>query len=73
MTRTNIDIDDRLVANVMRQYGVTTKREAVDMALRQVYVEPMTLDEALAMEGTGWGDGELELEDVRPGFRSWDD
>ena len=59
--RTNIDIDDRLIARVMRRYGLTTKRAAVDFALRRLDVEAMTRDEALAMRGTGWeGDlGEL--------------
>ncbi|SHG51766.1 antitoxin of type II TA system, VapB [Jatrophihabitans endophyticus] len=73
MTRTNIELDDRLVQNVMRRYGVKTKREAVDVALRRASIEPMTVEEMLAMQGTGWGDGELELEDVRPGYVPWDD
>lgn len=71
MTRTNIDIDDELVAGVMRQWGLKTKREAVDLALRRMYREPLSIDEALSLEGTGWGDG-LELEDVRPGYQPWD-
>ncbi len=58
MSRTNIDIDDELVAQVMRQYGLTTKKAAVDFALRQL-VNAMTLEEALAMQGTGW-DGDLD-------------
>jgi Arc/MetJ family transcription regulator len=72
MTRTNIDIDDELVENVMRRFGLKTKREAVDAALRRMYREPLPLDEALALRGTGWGDGELTLEDVRPGYVPWD-
>jgi Arc/MetJ family transcription regulator len=59
MSRTNIDIDDDLVGDVMRQYGLRTKREAVDFALRQVRIRPMRAEEALAMEGTGW-DGDLD-------------
>lgn len=62
MTRTNIDIDDRLVENVMRRFGVRTKREAVELALRMAYLEPMTVDEALAMEGVGWSG---DLDDMR--------
>lgn len=58
VTRTNIDIDDEVVARVQRQYGLRTKREAVDFALRRLLVMPMTAEEALAMEGTGW-DGDL--------------
>ena len=43
----------------MRQYGLRTKRDAVNLALRTLAVEPMTLEEALAMQGTGW-DGDLD-------------
>jgi Arc/MetJ family transcription regulator len=60
MGRTNIDIDEELVAGVMRRYGLRTKREAVDFALRRVIVVPMTSDEMLAMRGAGW-DGDLEV------------
>lgn len=59
MTRTNIDIDDRLVGRAMRLYRLNSKREAVDLALRRLVGEPMSRDEALAMRGTGWG-GDLE-------------
>ena len=59
MSRTNIDIDDELVATVMRRYGLRTKKEAVDLALRRLAVEPMTREEMLAMEGAGW-DGDLD-------------
>ena len=59
MSRTNIDIDDKLIAGVMRQYGLRTKKDAVNLALRKLYVEPMTLEQALAMRGTGW-DGDLD-------------
>ena len=59
MARTNIDIDDQACAAVMRQYGLRTKRDAVNLALRTLAVEPMTLEEALAMQGSGW-DGDLD-------------
>ena len=36
MTRTNIDIDDALVAEAMRKYGLTTKKQTVDLALRRL-------------------------------------
>ena len=45
MARTNIDIDDQACERVMRQYGLRTKREAVNLALRNLAVEPMSLDE----------------------------
>ena len=59
MARTNIDIDDQACASVMRRYGLRTKRDAVNLALRALAVEPMTLEEALGMQGSGW-DGDLD-------------
>ena len=51
MTRTNIDIDDDRLAVVMRRYGIRTKTEAVDLALRHLAGQPLTIEEALAMRG----------------------
>lgn len=67
LARTNIEIDDELIARVMERYGMRTKREAVDRALRSLDngVVPMTTEEVLAMEGTGWGEDGLELSDMR--------
>lgn len=59
MARTNIDLDEDLVALVMERYHLTTKREAVHFALKRVAGDTMTLEEALAMEGTGW-EGDLD-------------
>ncbi len=71
MTRTNIDIDDEACAEVMRRYGLSTKREAVNLALRSVAGRPMTLEEALAMQGTGW-DGDLEeMRRNSPQLEAW--
>lgn len=54
MVRATIDIDDVACAEVMRRYGLTTKEEAVNLALRKLAEEPMSLDEARAMRGSGW-------------------
>lgn len=51
MARTNIDLDEELVAIIMRRYAVHTKREAVDLALRHLAGVPMTIAEALDMRG----------------------
>lgn len=51
MARTNIDVDDEQVAIVMRRYQLHTKTEAVDLALRRLAGQPLTIDEALAMRG----------------------
>jgi Arc/MetJ family transcription regulator len=59
MSRTNIDLDDELVAEVMRRYRVTTKKDAVDLALRRLVGEPLTKEFLLSLEGIGW-DGDLD-------------
>jgi Arc/MetJ family transcription regulator len=50
-TRTNIEIEDRYVEAIMDRFGVRTKTEAVDLALRHLAGQPMTRAEALAMRG----------------------
>lgn len=49
--RTNIEIEDSFVQTIMDRYGVRTKREAVDLALRHLAGQPMTRERALAMRG----------------------
>lgn len=51
MARTNIVIDDELLDTVMRRYGLRTKTEAIDLALRHLAGRPMTTEEALGMRG----------------------
>ncbi|MCP5035000.1 MAG: type II toxin-antitoxin system VapB family antitoxin [Actinomycetia bacterium] len=50
-TRTNIEIEDRYIEAIMDRFGVHTKTEAVDLALRHLAGQPMTREEALAMRG----------------------
>ena len=49
--RTNIEIEETHLRTVMERYGLRTKTEAVDLALRHLAGQPMTRDEALAMRG----------------------
>jgi Arc/MetJ family transcription regulator len=49
--RTNIEIEDIYVQAIMDRYGVRTKTAAVDLALRHLAGQPMTREEALAMQG----------------------
>ncbi|MGJ9423044.1 type II toxin-antitoxin system VapB family antitoxin [Aeromicrobium sp. CF3.5] len=49
--RTNIEIEDDLVRTIMSRYAITTKTEAVDLALRHLAGQAMSRDEALAMRG----------------------
>jgi Arc/MetJ family transcription regulator len=62
--RTNIEIEDTYVKAIMDRFGVHTKTEAVDLALRHLVGQPMSREEALAMRGVGAID-ELP-EDVAP-------
>ena len=60
MARTNVVVDERLIGRVMELYGLRTKREAIDFALRRTLAasdDPHA--RALALEGTGW-DGDLD-------------
>ena len=67
-------IDDVACGEIMRRYRLDSKEEAINLALRKVAAErlpfvlptaePMTIEEALAMRGTGWG---LDLNAMRSG------
>ena len=57
MSRTNIDIDTQACEQVMSSYGFSTKRDAVNFALREL-ARVATLEEARSMRGSGW-DGDL--------------
>ncbi len=58
MSRTNVNIDDEACAAIMRRYRLTSKREAVNLALRILAAEPLGLDEARRLRGSGW-EGDL--------------
>lgn len=49
--RTNIELEDTYVRSIMDRFGVHTKTEAVNLALRHLAGQPMTREEALAMRG----------------------
>jgi Arc/MetJ family transcription regulator len=49
--RTNIEIEDTYLQTVMDRYGLRTKTEAVELALRHLAGQPMTREEALGMRG----------------------
>ena len=67
MSRTNVDIDDDACAEVMRRYRLATKREAVNYALRALAAEPLGVDDARRLRGSGW---EGDLEELRSGRTS---
>jgi Arc/MetJ family transcription regulator len=62
VARTQIDIDEVACQAVMDRYGLRTKEEAVNLALRLVAAE-----EPRALRGTGW---EGDLEALRQGRES---
>ena len=59
MARTNIDIDEAACAVVMRRYHLSSKRAAVNFALRSLAAERMDIDDARGMRGSGW-EGDLD-------------
>ncbi|HZD16926.1 MAG TPA: type II toxin-antitoxin system VapB family antitoxin [Actinomycetota bacterium] len=62
--RTNIVIDEDLVARVMRLYGLRSRREAVDLALRYIAGTEERRRAMLALRGAGW---EGDLDEIRRG------
>jgi Arc/MetJ family transcription regulator len=59
MARTNIDLDDEACEAVMERFHLGSKREAVNLALRRLASEPLNLDDAKRLRGSGW-DGDLD-------------
>lgn len=59
MSRTNIDIDEELIAEAMRKYGLRTKREAVELALRRLVGPRLSPEFLESLEGIGW-EGDLD-------------
>ncbi|AXJ94522.1 MULTISPECIES: type II toxin-antitoxin system VapB family antitoxin [unclassified Sphingomonas] len=60
--RTNIDIDDALMAEAMEALGTTTKRDTVIESLRRSIKARRQLAALKALEGLGW---EGDLDDMR--------
>lgn len=58
--RTNIVIDDIVMADVMRETGARTKREAVDLALRELLARYRRA-EILKLRGQVKWEGDLEI------------
>ncbi len=62
MTRTNIDIDDDACREVMTRFRLSTKREAVNLALNRLVGETLSVADARALRGSGWDE---DLDDLR--------
>lgn len=66
MARTNVDIDESACRVVMERYNLRTKRDAVNHALRTLAAEPLSLEDARSLRGSGW---EGDLDEMRGGDR----
>jgi Arc/MetJ family transcription regulator len=60
--RTNIDLDDELLAEVAQIAGTKTKKSTVEWALKEI-IRQQAMHDLLAMRGTI----DIDPEDVRPG------
>lgn len=59
MSRTNIELDDELVAAAMSRFGLTTNDAVVELALRRLLASPVDAAFVRSLEGIGW-DGDLD-------------
>ncbi|WP_242097220.1 MULTISPECIES: type II toxin-antitoxin system VapB family antitoxin [unclassified Sphingomonas] len=57
--RTNIEIDDALMADAMKATGAKTKREAVEQALRWMVTIKRQREAIEQLRGLGW-EGDLD-------------
>ncbi|MDA0346855.1 MAG: type II toxin-antitoxin system VapB family antitoxin [Verrucomicrobia bacterium] len=64
MSRTNINLDDTLVSKGLKATGLKTKRELVDLALREL-VRKENQKSILALEGAFTWEGDLD--EIRKG------
>ena len=62
MARTNIDVDEAACAEVMRRHSPSMKREAVNFVLPTLAEEPLSVEEARRMRGSGW---DSDLDELR--------
>lgn len=67
--RTNIDIDDDLMAETMRATGEKTKKTAVEEAMRRTVRIQRQLDSLDRLKGMGWDAG-MSLDEMR---NNWSD
>ncbi|WP_430250258.1 type II toxin-antitoxin system VapB family antitoxin [Neorhizobium sp. DAR64860/K0K1] len=69
--RTNIELDDELIAEAMELGGLPTKKAAVDQALRDFVRIRRQLRAVDNLEGIGW-EGDLDaMRDGSSGFSDW--
>ena len=59
MAGTNIVLDDEACEAVMERFHLGSKLEAVNLALRRLASEPLEVEDARHLRGSGW-DGDLD-------------
>ncbi len=64
MARIHIDIDEEACASVMARFHLSSKREAVNFALRTMAAEVQSAEEARSLRGSGWNG---DLDTIRSG------
>lgn len=67
--RTNIDLDDKLVLEAMSLASIKTKKDVVNIALKE-FINSMKKKELAKLWGTGFWDGDLDKMriDGKPNF-----
>ncbi len=65
MTRTNIDIDDEACAAIMKRYGLSTKREAVNFAMRMLTGNRLAIEESRVPYDAGTETQPVEIQPPR--------
>ena len=55
----HVEINEEACAEIMKRYGLKSRNEAINFALRFFVLEPMTPEEALHLGEVGW-EGFLE-------------
>ncbi len=58
--RTNIEIDEKLISEILEKTNIKTKREAVDLALKE-YLRKLKLRELSDMAGKVTWSGDLDV------------
>ena len=59
MVRTNVVVDEELLDEVMERYGLRTKRDAIEFALRALTHSGDPSELIQRLEGSGW-EGDLD-------------
>lgn len=70
MSRTTIELDDRLVNEAMARFGLPTASAAVDYALRRLLSVPVDAAFIRSLHGIGW-DGDLEEQRAGDAVVEW--